>query len=55
MMKKLYTEPAIDIKSFYNENIVTSSGVSYDGEKVNSTDDDTTHRFFDISWNDIVL
>lgn len=53
MIKKLYTEPAIDIKSFCNENIVTSSGVSYDGEKVNSTDDEN-YNFFEISWGKIV-
>lgn len=52
-MKKLYTEPAIDIKSFCNENIVTSSGGSYSGSKVNNTDD-ATHTFFDISWDNIV-
>lgn len=52
-MKKLYTEPAIDIKSFCNENIVTSSGGSYSGKKVDNIEDGT-HKFFDISWDDIV-
>lgn len=36
MMKKLYIKPAIDIKSFDNENIVTSSGGGYSVSKANN-------------------